>query len=225
MHRFKTHLAEPQWCGLSDSDCDRLIDIMMQLSSLLAELGPLKQRATAEQVTDLEEIRQAISSSLDRCLGLEHQLIRWYESYQSHEPFALFTLLPLDWATRAQDVPFHESIRFTSSTKAQVLVMYWSGEVLLHQGIWAIEKLLRNLAGLDQELGTPQEWCRDKVASPPGETLFFAGIMEKHERALRDAKAIAEQFANKVCQAVLGCQLYDQDRDLLRDHFVQTSSK
>ena len=198
---------------------------MMQVSTLLADLEPLKERATAEQVTDLEEIRQSISSCLDRCLSVEHQLIRWYESYQSHEPFALFTLLPLDWATRAQDVPFHESIRFTSSTKAQVLVMYWSGEVLLHQGIWDIEKLLRNLAGLDQQLGSPHEWCEDKAAPLPEETLFFADIMEKHERALRDAAAIAEQFANKVCQAVLGCQLYDQDRDLLRDHFVQMASK
>ncbi|KAH8698432.1 hypothetical protein BGW36DRAFT_145775 [Talaromyces proteolyticus] len=182
-----TFLAGLEWCGLSDMPYDRLLDILIRLPSLLAKADQIESTSK-----DVDAIRAA-QELLGKCHALRDELIFWYAGFQSEESGPLFYLELeerhpyLDPDSDLQDV-FPESVTFQNAYIAQILLLYWYGEVVVHS-------IMSHMHRFTQK--NTQNVDNTATATPPEQQVTGDVI--------RDVDTVGEHFASKICQAMAGC--------------------
>lgn len=185
-----TFLAKPEWRGLSDAPYDRLLDILVRLPSLLAKADQIDSNTGPESL-DISTAQRL----LKKCHALRDELIFWYAEFQSKEASPLFYLEPetqhpyLEPGSDLQDV-FPESITFQNTYIAQILLLYWYGEVVVHSVMSHMHRHIR------EKLQNAAVKSDDSVA---------AAQQENFQDSIADVEAVGDYFASKVCQAMAGC--------------------
>lgn len=186
-----TFLAKPEWRGLSDAPYDQLLDILVQLPSLLANADQIEYSST-----DNNEKVAPTLKLLGKYRALRDQLANWYSGFQSTEPGSLFYLEKeqqhpyLDPDSDLNDL-FPESVVFQTPYIAQLLMLYWYGEVLVHS--------------------VPAHVYRYLSKQAPNSPGSAQTAMEAVSRYLKDdetidnSEATGDYFASKICQAMAGC--------------------
>lgn len=186
-----TFLAKPEWRGLSEAPYDRLLDILVRLPSLLAKADQIDS-ATGPESFDIS-IAQKL---LKKCHALRDELIFWYAEFQSKEASPLFYLEPeeqhpyLEPGSDLQDV-FPESVTFQNAYIAQILLLYWYGEVVVHS---VMSHMHRHIQERLQNAVVESEDAIAKLQEP-----------ESPHDTIADVEAVGDYFASKVCQAMAGC--------------------
>ncbi|CRG89704.1 Nitrate transporter [Talaromyces islandicus] len=186
-----TFLAKPEWRGLSDAPYDRLLDILVRLPSLLAKADQIDSTTVPESL-DISTVQRL----LKKCHALRDELIFWYAEFQSKEASPLFYLEPeeqhpyLEPGSDLQDV-FPESVKFQSAYIAQMLLLYWYGEVVVHSVMSHMHRHIR------EKLQNTTIKSEDTVADSQQQ--------QRPHDTIADVETVGDYFASKVCQAMAGC--------------------
>lgn len=137
----------------------------------------------------------AVNGLLRRCEDLEDELLDWYTRFQHGEDGQLFMMTPIEsnhlpYLIPDSDVnqPFSEMITFSSPNLAQILIVYWAGQLMHHQ---IMANVLAYRQSQSQMVQRSDRMCeRDDNGD--------------HER-MQNLEAAGESFANRICQAIAGC--------------------
>jgi hypothetical protein len=179
-------LAKPEWRGLSDAPYDQLLDILVRLPSLLAKADQIESSAA-----DDNDNTAAAKKLLYKCYALRDELVSWYEGFQSKETEPLFYLEPeeqhpyLDPESDLNDL-FPESVTFQTPYIADILMLYWYGEVLVHSVMSHVHQYLWDRAQ------------NNRTSSQATQQLV-------DEEIILNTETVGEYFASKICQAMAGC--------------------
>lgn len=125
---------------------------------------------------------------------MQDELIFWYAEFQSKEASPLFYLEPeeqhpyLDPDSDLQSV-FPESVTFQNAYIAQMLLLYWYGEVVVHSVMSHMLKYIK-------------ENTTDAVVKSEDSA---ASQQDNSPDAIDDVEAVGDYFASKICQAMAGC--------------------
>ncbi|EED21594.1 hypothetical protein TSTA_088300 [Talaromyces stipitatus ATCC 10500] len=218
-------LAKPEWRGLSDTPYDLLLDILLRLTSLLSRADQIETMATKGDETGAAEAAQRL---MWRCHSLRDELVTWYADFQTKETGPLFYLEPeeqhpyLDPDSELNGV-FPDSVTFQTPYIAQLLLLYWYGEVIVHGAMSIAHRYLWGQSPTNPESSgtTPSSTASPSTtASVTTEKLTEARqqMTMLEGETLANIEIIGEYFAAKICQAMAGC-----GRNSLQGYGFQTA--
>ncbi|KAE8554411.1 hypothetical protein EYB25_002950 [Talaromyces marneffei] len=201
-------LAKPEWRGLSDTPYDLLLDILVRLTGLLSKAEHIDSMAAS----GLEAGATAAAQKLMwKCHALRDDLVTWYADFQTKETGPLFYLEPeeqhpyLDPDSDLNDI-FPDSVTFQTPYIAQLLLLYWYGEVVVHS---AMSTAHRHLWGPSPSTETPSPASSSSPSTTSSVTT--ERLTEARQQmtmlegeTLANIETIGEYFAAKICQAMAG---------------------
>jgi hypothetical protein len=183
-------LAQPEWQGLSDTPHDHLLDLLVFIPGLLEK---------SDKVTttgyELHGIKKAELSSVDDLLGcwraVHHRLTNWYFEFDAQESEGLFKIGPLKPNSHPylEDNPeihdvFPQVISFKDTYIAQIMLLYWFGQVIIHTATTKLYGIRENhKASINSKFG-PQNH------------------KSVHSETMQDAEKMGEYYATKICQSI-----------------------
>lgn len=144
-----------------------------------------------------------------RCHILRDELVTWYADFQSKETGPLFYLEPeerhpyLDPDSDLNDL-FPDSVTFQTPYIAQILLLYWYGEVVVHSVMSHVHQYM----GSEQ---TPKSEISEATTTTTTSTDNLTASQQQQVTTMMDDEMIAnietvgEYFASKICQAMAGC--------------------
>ncbi|RAO66063.1 uncharacterized protein BHQ10_002075 [Talaromyces amestolkiae] len=201
-------LAKPEWRGLSDTPYDLLLDILVRLTALLSKADHIDSMAASG---DDAGATQAAQKLMWKCHSLRDDLVTWYADFQTKETGPLFYLEPeeqhpyLDPDSDLNDV-FPDSVTFQSPYIAQLLLLYWYGEVVVHS---AMSTAHRHLWGQSPNIETPSPSSTSISSPSTTASVTTERLTEARQQmtmlegeTLANIETIGEYFAAKICQAM-----------------------
>lgn len=187
---------------------------MLRLTSLSSEADQIEILASTGDENGAIEAAQNL---LWKCHALRDELVAWYANFQSRESNPLFTLEPeeqhpfLEPGSDLNSV-FPSSVKFHSPYVAQMLLLYWYGEVVVHS---AMSTAHRYLLATNSGAAAPESSGTSPSASASPSTTVSVTTDKMAEarqqmnigegETLANIETIGEYFAAKICQAMAGC--------------------
>ncbi|KAH8700107.1 hypothetical protein BGW36DRAFT_292557 [Talaromyces proteolyticus] len=185
-------LARPEWQGLSDTPHDNLLDLLVYIPGLLERLDSIATKTEESlQFGNYKIDLLAIDDLLSCWLAISHRLTNWYSDFESEEFGGLFKTGPLqlqshpylDNNTKLHAV-FPQVITFRDAYIAQIMLLYWFGETIIHTAMTKLYKIKENYKGVMNKNVIPTSY------------------RSAHQDNMENASKIGDYYATKICQSV-----------------------
>lgn len=183
-------LAQPEWQGLSETPHDHLLDLLVFIPGLLEKSDKITSIAD-----DLRGIHNVDLFSVDDLLGcwlaVHHRLTNWYSEFDAQESAGLFKIGPLQPNSHPYleenpelQATFPQVITFKDTYIAQIMLLYWFGQVVIHTAT-------TRLCGI-----------KENHRASINAKFVFQRHKKVHNEAMKDAEKMGGYYATKICQSI-----------------------
>ncbi|CRG92419.1 hypothetical protein PISL3812_09478 [Talaromyces islandicus] len=188
--RKSLFLAQPEWQGLSETPHDHLLDLLVFIPGLLEKSD--RVITTGDESRGINKVDLFLVNDLLGCwLAVHHRLTNWYFEFDAQESEGLFKTGPLkpnshpylEGNTELHAV-FPQVISFKDTYIAQVMLLYWFGQVIVHTAT-------TKLYGI-----------REKHKASINAKYVPQNYKKVHNETMQDAEKMGEYYATKICQSI-----------------------